>query len=116
HTSLMQIATVITTQSVLHAVLSEVIASSVKEYVSIHDRRASLRISNYGSATMKQSSLSGLSSKEPDESFIYWRPGFKPRLQVAIACGVSENYKALCRFKDMWLQQMGAKAVVLISL
>ncbi|KAK9434350.1 hypothetical protein V1505DRAFT_301579, partial [Lipomyces doorenjongii] len=36
----------------------------------------------------------------------------EPRLQVVIECGVRENYKALCRDKDLWIQQLGAKVVV----
>ncbi|KAK9372135.1 uncharacterized protein V1513DRAFT_427841 [Lipomyces chichibuensis] len=49
-----------------------------------------------------------MSSKVPDESFLYERPGGSPRLQVVIECGVSENYKALCRDKDLWIQHLEA--------
>ncbi|KAK9242605.1 hypothetical protein V1506DRAFT_64448 [Lipomyces tetrasporus] len=74
------------------------------------------RIKNYGSGVMKAPSTSGLSSKEPDQSFGYGRPRFRPRLHVAIECGVSENYKALCRYKDLWIQELGAKVVILICI
>ncbi|KAK9234654.1 hypothetical protein V1525DRAFT_428355 [Lipomyces kononenkoae] len=118
--SLLQIATIVTTQSALHghtgAIFREIIASSVNEYISIHKPGAMPCIRDYGSTTVTDPSPSGLSSKEPDQSFGYSRPGFKPRLQVAIECGVSEDYKALCRDKDLWIQHMGAKAVMLICI
>ncbi|KAK9345201.1 hypothetical protein V1522DRAFT_436688 [Lipomyces starkeyi] len=92
YNSLMQIATVVTTQSALHdytgAVFREIIASSVNEYLSIHEPRAIRRIKNYGSGTMTELSPYGKTSKEPDQSFGYGRPGLRPRLQVAIECGV----------------------------
>ncbi|KAK9368140.1 hypothetical protein V1509DRAFT_653423 [Lipomyces kononenkoae] len=109
--SLKQIANVVTTQSALHGYTS----AALREIIN-HRFWPPLRIGNYGSARMKEPSPSGSSSKEPDESFTYWRPGFKPQLQVAIECGVSENYNALCRDKDLWIQHMGAKAVMLICL
>ncbi|KAK9426990.1 hypothetical protein V1505DRAFT_381642 [Lipomyces doorenjongii] len=120
YNSLMQIATVVTTQSALHdytaAVFREIIASSVNEYLSIHEPRAIHRIKNYGSTTMDEPSFYGRTSKEPDQSFGYGGPGREPQMQVAIECGFSENYKALCRDKDLWIQQLGAKAVILICL
>ncbi|KAK9360714.1 hypothetical protein V1504DRAFT_440149 [Lipomyces starkeyi] len=120
YNSLMQIATVVTTQSALHettgAVFREMIASSVNEYLSIHKPSAIHRIKNFGSTTMKEPSPYGKTTKEPDQSFGYEGPRHWPRLQVAIECGVSENYKALCRDKDLWIQHLGAKAVILICL
>ncbi|KAK9242668.1 hypothetical protein V1506DRAFT_63114 [Lipomyces tetrasporus] len=117
---LMQLATVVTTQSSLHdytgGVFREIIASSVNEYLSIHEPRAIHRIVNYGSTTMKELNSYGKTTKEPNQSFGYWRPGLRPQLQVAIECGVSENYKALCRDKDLWIQHLGAKVVILICL
>ncbi|KAK9236187.1 hypothetical protein V1525DRAFT_407809, partial [Lipomyces kononenkoae] len=120
YNSLMEITTVVTTQSALHdntgAVFRDIIASSVNEYLSIHEPGAIPHIKNFGSTTTTELGPCGWSSKEPDESFVYSRPDFDPQLQVAIECGVSENYKALCRDKDLWIQQMGAKVVVLICL
>ncbi|KAK9367846.1 hypothetical protein V1509DRAFT_625525 [Lipomyces kononenkoae] len=117
---LMQIATVVTIQSALHdytaSVFREIIASGVNEYLSIHKPNAIARLKNYGSSTRRKLTPRGPSSKEPDQSFGYGRPGRKPRLQVAIECGVSENYTALLRDKDLWIQHLGAKAVVLIGL
>ncbi|KAK9314317.1 hypothetical protein V1522DRAFT_343419, partial [Lipomyces starkeyi] len=37
-------------------------------------------------------------------------------LQFVVECGVSENYEDLCRDKNMWIQYLGAKAVILICL
>ncbi|KAK9355618.1 hypothetical protein V1523DRAFT_438440 [Lipomyces doorenjongii] len=108
YNSLMLIATVVTTQSALHdytgAVFREMIASSVNEYLSIHEPRAIHRIKNYGSTTMKELGPYGKTTKEPDHRL------------VAIECGVSENYDALCRAKDLWIQHLGAKVVILICL
>ncbi|KAK9384921.1 hypothetical protein V1515DRAFT_617719 [Lipomyces mesembrius] len=111
YNSLMQIATVVATQSALHdctgAVFREIIASSVKEYLSIPKPNAIRRIADSESTTMRE--------LKADESFLYGRPGESPpRLQVVIECRVGENYKALCRDKDLWIQHLGAKAVVII--
>ncbi|KAK9234000.1 hypothetical protein V1525DRAFT_350979 [Lipomyces kononenkoae] len=120
YNSLMQIATVVTTQSALHdntgAVFRDIIASSVNEYLSLHEPGKIPNIKNFASTTMTRPGPSGWSSKEPDHSFVYSRRGFVPQLQVAIECGVSENYNALCRDKDLWIQQMGAEVVILICL
>ncbi|KAK9342274.1 hypothetical protein V1522DRAFT_438946 [Lipomyces starkeyi] len=105
YNSLMQIATVI-------------IASSVNEYLSMHKPDVMDTIADYGSTTMSEPNPDdiSMSSKEADESFLYERPRGDPRLQVVIECGVSENYKALCCDKDLWIQHLGAKAVVMICL
>ncbi|KAK9242824.1 hypothetical protein V1506DRAFT_555826 [Lipomyces tetrasporus] len=122
YNSLMQIATVVTTQSALHdrtgTVFREIIASSINEYLSMHKPNVMDTIEDYGSMTVSELSLDdrSMSSKEADETFVYERPGKPPCLQVVIECGVSENYKALCRDKDLWIQHLGAKAVVLICL
>ncbi|KAK9369526.1 hypothetical protein V1509DRAFT_619719 [Lipomyces kononenkoae] len=115
---LMGIATVVTTQSALHestaAGFREIIASSVKEYLLMHEPRTMPRIIDFGSTTVKK--RRPYASKDPDQFFGYFRPGSKRRLQVVFECGFSEDYKALCRDKDLWIQHMGAKVVVLISL
>ncbi|KAK9238594.1 hypothetical protein V1525DRAFT_449528 [Lipomyces kononenkoae] len=122
YNSLEEIATVVTTQSALHdyigSVFRKMIESSVSEYLSAYKPRAISRIKDLGSTTMVQWNPDGedMSSKEPDQSFGYQRDEEKPRLQVAIECGVSENYKALCRDKDLWIHQLGAKVVVLLCL
>ncbi|KAK9237715.1 hypothetical protein V1525DRAFT_359966 [Lipomyces kononenkoae] len=117
---LMQVATVVTTQSALHeytaAGFREIIASSVKEYLAVHESRAIPGIIDSGSTTVEEPRPHGWASKEPDQSFLYFRPGSKGRLQVAFECGLSEDYKALCRDKDLWIRHMGAKVVVLICL
>ncbi|KAK9358395.1 hypothetical protein V1504DRAFT_487228 [Lipomyces starkeyi] len=106
-------ATVVTTQSALHdctgAVFREIIASSVKEYLSIPKPNAIRRIADSESTTMRELSPDNMSmsSKEADESFLYGRPGESPpRLQVVIECRVGENYKSLCRDKDLWIQHL----------
>ncbi|KAK9374810.1 uncharacterized protein V1513DRAFT_479156 [Lipomyces chichibuensis] len=100
YNSLMQIVTVITTQSALHgytvAWFRDMIGSSVKGYLATHKPSKS--------------------SKEPDQSFSYDRSRGRPSVHVVIECGVSEDYRALCDDKDLWLQRLGAKAVVLICL
>ncbi|KAK9344023.1 hypothetical protein V1522DRAFT_411603 [Lipomyces starkeyi] len=120
YNSLMQIATVVTIQSALHgytaAVIRDMIASAVNEYLSTHKPNEIRRIINSGSTTNKRLCPDGKSSKKPDESFAYDHGHGRPRLQVVIECGVSENYRALCDDKDLWLQRLGAKVVVLICL
>ncbi|KAK9493241.1 hypothetical protein V1508DRAFT_403941 [Lipomyces doorenjongii] len=102
--------------NILMLIATVMIASSVNTYLSIHEPRAIHRIKNYSSTTMKDLGPYGKTTKEPDQSFGYWRPGLRPQLQVAIECGVSENYDALCRDKDLWIQHLGAKVVILICL
>ncbi|KAK9234262.1 hypothetical protein V1525DRAFT_391615 [Lipomyces kononenkoae] len=120
YNGLMQMATVVTIQSALHdyiaSVFREIIASGVNEYLSIHKPNAIARIKNYGSTTMTELTPYGASSKEQDESFGYGHPDRESCLQVAIERGVSENYGDLCRDKDLWIQQLGAKVVILICL
>ncbi|KAK9490039.1 hypothetical protein V1508DRAFT_406644 [Lipomyces doorenjongii] len=90
YNALMQIATIITPQSALHdctaEIIKEIVRSNIDEYLSIHQPRAIGRIQNFGSTT------------------------------VTIECGVSENYNALCRDKNLWINQLGAKVVILICL
>ncbi|KAJ8096587.1 hypothetical protein POJ06DRAFT_203775 [Lipomyces tetrasporus] len=120
YNALMQIATIITSQSALHSYTSrifrEIIRSNIDEYLSIHRPRAIYRIQSYGSTTEESFGPYGTNSKDPDGSFIYGRPGRAPRMQVTIECGVNENYSALCRDKNLWINQLGAKAVILICL
>ncbi|KAK9334365.1 hypothetical protein LIPSTDRAFT_76491 [Lipomyces starkeyi NRRL Y-11557] len=123
YNSLMQIATVVTIQSALHdytsTVLREIIASSVNEYLSIHKPTAIRRIVNVGSSVRRELSPydMSMSSKEPDEAFGYANDDDeRPSLQLIIECGLSEDYKALCRDKDLWIQRLGAKVVVLLCL
>ncbi|KAJ8100866.1 hypothetical protein POJ06DRAFT_249698 [Lipomyces tetrasporus] len=101
----MQLATVVTTQSSLHdytgAVFREIIASSVNEYLSIHEPRAIHRIVNYGSTTMKELNSYGKTTKEPNQSFGYWRPGLRPQLQVPIECGVSVDPTSGCESRHI---------------
>ncbi|KAJ8096584.1 hypothetical protein POJ06DRAFT_263929 [Lipomyces tetrasporus] len=116
----MQIATIITSQSALHGhtaeIFKEIIRSNIDKYLSIHRPRAIYRIQSYGSTTEESFGPYGTNSKDPDGSFIYGRPGRAPRMQVTIECGVNENYSALCRDKNLWINQLGAKAVILICL
>ncbi|KAK9242706.1 hypothetical protein V1506DRAFT_568872 [Lipomyces tetrasporus] len=120
YNALMQIATVVTSQSALHdrtaEIFKEIISSNIKEYLSIHQPRAIHRIQSYGSTTEEGFGPSGKNSKDPDESFVYGRPRGDPPVQVVIECGVTENYNALCRDKNLWINQLGAKAVILICL
>ncbi|KAK9358563.1 hypothetical protein V1504DRAFT_493703 [Lipomyces starkeyi] len=120
YNALMRIATVVTTQSALHdrtaAVFREIIKSNVNEYLSIHKPNERRRIKDNASTTVKALGPYGKTSKDPDESFLYERPDRKSRLQVVVECGVSENYKDLCRDKNLWIQHLGAKAVILICL
>ncbi|KAK9246045.1 hypothetical protein V1506DRAFT_536582 [Lipomyces tetrasporus] len=103
YNALMQIATVVTSQSALHGctaeIFKEIIRSNIDEYLSIHQPRAIDRILSYGSATEEGFGPYGKNSKDPDASYVYGRPGRKSPVQVAIECGVSENYNALCRDK-----------------
>ncbi|KAK9375879.1 uncharacterized protein V1513DRAFT_441137 [Lipomyces chichibuensis] len=120
YNSLLQIATVVTIQSALHGCTAEVIQgmidSSVKEYLSTHKPNQIGRIISFGSTTNKKVCPDAKSSKEPDGSFRYDRGHGRASLQVVNECGVSENYRALCDDKDVWLQRLGAKTVVLICL
>ncbi|KAK9356258.1 hypothetical protein V1523DRAFT_261946 [Lipomyces doorenjongii] len=117
YNALMQIATILTPQSALHDCtaekIKEIVRSNIDEYLSIHQPRAIGRTQNFGSTTVKDC---GKNSKDPDQSFVYGRPGRQSRVQVTIECGVSENYNALCRDKNLWINQLGAKAVILICL
>ncbi|KAK9357731.1 hypothetical protein V1504DRAFT_480110 [Lipomyces starkeyi] len=112
--------TVVTTQSALHdrtaAVFREIIKSNVNEYLSIHKPNERHRIQDNACATVKDLGLYGKTSKDPDESFVYERLDREPSLQVVIECGVSENYRDLCRDKNLWIKHLGAKAVILICL
>ncbi|KAK9372158.1 uncharacterized protein V1513DRAFT_385347, partial [Lipomyces chichibuensis] len=120
YNALMQIATVVTTQSALRdrtaAALRKIIESNVNEYLSVHKPSERRRITDNASTTMKELSPHGRTSKEADESLMYDGPDREPRLQVAIECGFSENYKDLCRDKDLWIGHLAAKVVILICL
>ncbi|KAK9357553.1 hypothetical protein V1504DRAFT_398549 [Lipomyces starkeyi] len=119
--SLEQIATVVTIQRDIHEVaaaeLREIISSSVKEYLSmIHKPQALYDIVDSGSATAKGFDRDyAKSSKEPDGSFKYWGPRGR-NMRIAIEVGLSENYTALCRDKDMWIRGQHVKVVILIYL
>ncbi|KAK9327016.1 hypothetical protein V1520DRAFT_349974 [Lipomyces starkeyi] len=120
YNALLQIATVVTYQSALHdrtaEIFKEIIKSNVDEYLSIHQPKTISRIMSYGSSTVEEFGPYGKTSKDPDQSFLYGHPDREPLLQVAIECGVSESYKALCRDKDIWINLLGAKVVILIFL
>ncbi|KAK9234017.1 hypothetical protein V1525DRAFT_367610 [Lipomyces kononenkoae] len=116
YNALVQIATVVTTQSALHdrtaAALREIIKTNLFEYLSVHKPSERRRIKDNASTTMRELRT----SKDADQSWIYDGPDREPRLQVAIECGYSENYKDLCRDKNSWIRHLGAKVVILICL
>ncbi|KAK9235494.1 hypothetical protein V1525DRAFT_427783 [Lipomyces kononenkoae] len=106
YNALLQIATVVTYQSALHdrtaEIFKEIIKSNVDEYLSIHQPKTISRIMSYGSSTVEGFGPYGKTSKDPDQSFLYGRP--------------DRSYKALCRDKDIWINLLGAKVVLLIFL
>ncbi|KAK9371677.1 uncharacterized protein V1513DRAFT_386400 [Lipomyces chichibuensis] len=121
YNSLEQIATVVTVQRALHEVAAIWLGSNIKhrvdEYLSSHKFDDEERILEGGSTTRK--SIDGKyanSLNDPDGSFYYKRRDGGYQLQIAVEVGFIENYKALLRDKDTWIQSQRAKVVVLVFL
>ncbi|KAK9371133.1 hypothetical protein V1509DRAFT_2915 [Lipomyces kononenkoae] len=122
YNSAAEIVTVITVPRDLHEIpaveLGRLITSGAEEYLYSHGADASFigGIANSGTSTRKggQGDYSK-STKQADVTIKYTRNA-RDTIMIAIEVGFSENYTALCRDKDLWIEGQNVKVCILVCL
>ncbi|KAK9433307.1 hypothetical protein V1505DRAFT_352813 [Lipomyces doorenjongii] len=118
-----EIATVVTVPRALHeraaVQLTPMILDSAEKYLYSHGADASLvrNIGNGGSTTFNGIYGSySRSKKQADGTILYTPFGGHTTIMIAIEVGYSQDYTALCRNKDQWIEGRHVKVCVLVCL
>ncbi|KAK9362394.1 hypothetical protein V1504DRAFT_448348 [Lipomyces starkeyi] len=118
-----EIVTVVTVPRALHETaaveLGPMILDGARKYLSSHGADASLvsKIFNAGSyTTMGTYDNYDKSKKQADGTIMYENDNAMTKVMIAIEVGYSENYTALCRDKDAWIDGQHVKVCILVCL
>ncbi|KAK9490101.1 hypothetical protein V1508DRAFT_458039 [Lipomyces doorenjongii] len=118
-----EIATVVTVPRDLHEgpalELGMMFMNGARDYLSSHGADASLVrcVHNAGSTTFKGIYGSyARSKKQADGAIVYTPFGGHTTIMIAIEVGYSQDYTALCRNKDQWIEGRHVKVCVLVRL
>ncbi|KAK9246679.1 hypothetical protein V1506DRAFT_505325 [Lipomyces tetrasporus] len=119
YNSLTQTVTVVTAPSSIHEGaarwIDKEIIKFVDDYLSTRSPQTLQRIRQVGSTTMHfPSGRYRRSRKEPDGGFIYARLDGDDEMVIALEVGYTEVYGKLLDDKDMWINGMGVKVVILV--
>ncbi|KAK9433456.1 hypothetical protein V1505DRAFT_362707 [Lipomyces doorenjongii] len=93
--------------------------NGARDYLSSHGADASLvrRVHNAGSTTFKGAYGSySRSKKQADGTIVYTPLDGRSKIMIAIEVGYSQDYTALCRNKDQWIEGRHVKVCVLVCL
>ncbi|KAK9433082.1 hypothetical protein V1505DRAFT_397801 [Lipomyces doorenjongii] len=105
--------------TVIATVLTPMILDSAKKYLYSHGADASLvrSIGAAGSTTFNGVYRSySRSKKQADGTVLYTPFGGLSKVMIAIEVGYSQDYTALCRNKDQWVEGQLVKVCVLVYL
>ncbi|KAK9244179.1 hypothetical protein V1506DRAFT_542219 [Lipomyces tetrasporus] len=118
-----EMATVVTVPRDLHegpaVELGRMITNGAEAYLSSHGADASLsrNIVSCGSTTEKCTSGKYVNSKkQADGTIKYKSVGASGNVMIAIEVGYIENYKALLRDKDLWIEGRHVKVCIVVCL
>ncbi|KAK9354958.1 hypothetical protein V1523DRAFT_361190 [Lipomyces doorenjongii] len=118
-----EIATVVTVPRDLHEgpalAFGRMIMNGAENYLSSHGADASLvrSVHNAGSTTFKGVYGSySRSKKQADGTIMYTPFGGHTTIMIAIEVRYSQDYTALCRNKDQWIEGRHVKVCVLVCL